>query len=127
MNKKIFNYFEIAAKLTTSKEDNRSFLLGAIGVRSDGALVKSINSPTEHPNRMAHAEYKLCRKLDTGATVYVARIRLLNGEFAISKPCIDCSKMLKAKRVEKVFYTISNTSYGVWYPANDKERHYIIG
>lgn len=114
MNRKIFNFFTVAAETATSKDDKRSFLLGAIGIRNDGAMVRSLNSPTENKNRMAHAECKLCRKLDYGAKeVYVARVRMDNFEFAMARPCSSCRKILKSKKVRKVFYTINNTSYGV--------------
>jgi tRNA(Arg) A34 adenosine deaminase TadA len=114
MNRKILSFFEVAARTATSKVDKRSFLLGAIGIRNDGVMVRSLNSPTENKNRKVHAECKLCRKLDYGAeAVYVARVRLDNFEFGMARPCNDCRKILKSKRVKKVFYTISQTSYGI--------------
>jgi len=125
MNKKILTFFEVAAKTATSKDDKRSFLLGAIGIRNDGAMVRSLNSPTENKNRKAHAECKLCRKLDYGAKeVYVARVRMDNFEFAMARPCSSCRKILKSKKVRKVFYTINNSQYGVWFPDSDTDRVY---
>ena len=112
MNKKIFNYFEIAARTACSKDDRRSFLLGCVAIRADGCLVKSLNSPTEMQNRMAHAEYKLSRKLDSGAEVYVARVRLDNFKFGIARPCKSCMKRLKTMRVRKIYYTIDEFHYG---------------
>lgn len=125
MNKKILGFFEFAARTATSKDDNRSFLLGAIGIRNDGAVVRSLNSPTENKNRKAHAECKLCRKLDYAApAVYVARVRMDNFEFAMARPCYSCRKILRTKKVKKVFYTINNTSYGVIDFFRDKETIY---
>jgi tRNA(Arg) A34 adenosine deaminase TadA len=114
MNRKILAFFEVAARTATSKMDRRSFLLGAIGIRNDGVMVRSLNSPTENKNRKAHAECKLCRKLDYGAeAVYVARVRFDNFQFGMARPCSSCRKILKTKKVKKVFYTISQSSYGV--------------
>lgn len=125
MNRKILTFFEIAAKIATSKNDRRTFLLGAIGIRNDGAMVHSLNSPAENKNRMAHAECKLCRKLDYGTKeVYVARVRTDNYEFAMARPCYSCRKILKSKKVGKVFYTINNNQYGIWFPDSDTDRVY---
>lgn len=114
MNRKILNYFEIAGKLALSKDDARHFILGAIAVRSDGAIVKSINSPVPEPSRVVHAEYKVCRKIDAGAIVYVVRIKYVDGKqvFAMSRPCPDCMRILKSKKVKKVYYTIGPDEFG---------------
>lgn len=125
MNKKILNFFEVAAQTATSKNDRRSFLLGAIGIRNDGAMVRSLNSPTENKNRMAHAECKLCRKLDYYAEVYVARVRMDTYEFAMARPCSSCRKILRTKRVKRVFYTITHNSYGIWYPNLNEDKIYL--
>jgi tRNA(Arg) A34 adenosine deaminase TadA len=113
MNRRIWNFFEMAGKLAVAKDDDRAFLLGAAAVRKDGVLVFASNSVSQEPNRRAHAEYRISGKLDQGSTIYVARIRLLNGEFAMARPCLDCQKVLKSKRVKRVYYTISNAEYGV--------------
>ena len=115
MNKKIFSYFEIAAKLAEKKSalDKRSFLLGAIGIRNDGTMVSTINGSSESPNRHAHAEKKLTRQLDHGATVYVVRTRLSDGSFAMARPCQPCFKALISKKVKTIYYSISDVEYGI--------------
>lgn len=114
MRNKIFNYFEIAAKTASSKNNERAFILGAIGLRgSDKVLVKSLNAPTTMPDRTAHAEARLCKKLDYNSTVYVARVRLCDGTPAIARPCQSCMKTLISKKVKRVYYTISEKEYGV--------------
>lgn len=113
MNRRIWNFFEMAGKLTSSKEDNRRYLIGAVAIRKDGALVSAVNSCSQIPDRHVHAEYRLALKMDQGSTVYVARVRLLNGEFAMARPCFECRKILTGKRVKRVYYTISNNEYGV--------------
>ena len=113
MNLKIFNFLEIAAKTATHRKDERSFLLGSIGIRSDGKLVKAFNSPSEFPDRTAHSEFRLSKKLDYGATVYVARVRLQDGQFGMSRPCFNCMKVLKSKKVKRIYYTISAGEFGI--------------
>lgn len=113
MRREIFDYFEIAGKLTTKKDDRRAFLLGAVALRRDGTLVSAINSMSIEPEPSAHAEFRVAKKCDIGATVYVARVRLLNGEFAKSRPCKTCRAMLINRGIEKIYYTIDHHSYGV--------------
>jgi tRNA(Arg) A34 adenosine deaminase TadA len=113
MKRKILNYFEIAARIAKSKDDRRSFLLGCVAIRNDGCMVKSLNSPTETKNRQAHAEYKICKKIDSSAVIYVARVRLDNFFFAIARPCDACMKRLQFMRVCRCFYTVDQTHYGV--------------
>ena len=113
MNNKIWNYFEIAGKLASYKAGEKSFLLAACAHRGDGAFVSAVNSISQQPNRLLHAEKRICNKLDYGATVYVARVRLLDGEFALSKPCFSCEKALRSKRVARVYYTIDQHNFGV--------------
>ena len=107
-----------------SKSDNRTFLLGSVGIRSDGAMVKSLNSPTEIPNRKTHSEYRLSKKLDYNSIVYVARVRLADGKFAMARPCVSCQKVLCSKRVSKVYYTISECEWGLWIPSQNKDFYY---
>jgi tRNA(Arg) A34 adenosine deaminase TadA len=122
MRREIFNYFNIAAKLTKSKNDERNFLVGSVAIRRDGALVSSINSASEIPNRLLHAEYKLSKKCDVGSTVYVCRVRLLDGNFGMARPCHSCKKCLISKGISKVYYSIeSQHSYGVMDLIRDTE------
>lgn len=72
-----------------------------------------MNAPSTVPDRTAHAEARLCKKLDYNSTVYVARVKLCNGQFGISRPCSSCMKTLMSKKVKRVYYTISEKEYGV--------------
>lgn len=110
---KIWHYFEIAAEQAFSKKDRRSFYLGAVGIRSDGAIVSACNGPTSEPERKAHAEYRLAKKLDPGSIVFVCRLLRKDRSFAIAKPCHSCTKMLVSRGVSKVYYTIAPGEYGV--------------
>ena len=122
-----------AARCAISNDafDKREALIGAVGERADGAIVYSRNTavfdsecantnvPT--PFQPAHAEWKLAKKLDTGATVYVARVRK-DGSLAMSRPCPGCERVLRSRKVMRVFYTINPTSYGIWNLITNVER-----
>lgn len=116
MKRKVFDYFEICGKLavqSSERDQRKSFLLASIGIRKDGAMVRAVNSGAFLPTIDAHSEWRLCKRLDLGTKeVYVARIRLLNGEFAMARPCDQCYRALWRKRVEKIYYTISQKEFG---------------
>jgi tRNA(Arg) A34 adenosine deaminase TadA len=114
MNKKIFGFLEMAAQVASKdKEGRRRYWIGAVGIRGDGTMVSATNGSADRPNRTIHAEYRLANKLDYDAVVYVARVRICDGEFSLAKPCASCRKALKSKRVKKVYYTKSPEEYGV--------------
>lgn len=94
-------------------DDARNFWLGAAGLRADGALVRARNGPSKQVEPSAHAETRLIRKLDLGATVFVARISRATGQWALAKPCEGCKYRLLAKGVKKIYYTIGPNEYGV--------------
>jgi tRNA(Arg) A34 adenosine deaminase TadA len=101
----------LAGEIAIKRSDLRTFKLGAVGVRADGALVYARNESCEVPNRRAHAEYRLTKKLDCGAVVYVSRIKA-DGSFGLARPCPSCLKCMISKRVSKVHYSISNDEFG---------------
>lgn len=104
-------YLALAAQVSRLKNDERSFFIGAVGIRSDGIMVAAANGPARIQTRQAHSEARISRKLDKHATVYVART-LKNGAWAISKPCEDCQRALKRAKVKRVYYTISDNEFG---------------
>jgi tRNA(Arg) A34 adenosine deaminase TadA len=109
-----WKHFEAAVKIASLKDDQRVHRLGAIGLRSDGVIVGAPNAPAPDKTPQAHAEARLCRKLDKGATVFVARKS--NGSDAIyrlARPCASCQKIMKSKKVARVYYTISDSEFGV--------------
>lgn len=107
----MFEFFEIAARLATSKDDRRDHRLGAVARRSDGALVTAYNGSPQFPVASAHAEYRLARKIDCGSIVWIARITK-DGKWAMAKPCHNCERLLRARRVHTVYYTIGPNEYG---------------
>lgn len=99
--------------------DPRNFLIGAIGIRRDGAIVAARNGAVHCTKAKggfsfpkAHAEFRCSRKMDTGSEIYVARV-LKNGELAMSKPCAHCENVLRARGIKTVYYTINQNEYGV--------------
>ncbi len=105
-------------------------MIGAVGIRGDGAIVTASNGPVIIFNDEkkgsfpeAHAEIRLSRKLDVGSIVYVARVRKGDGMYGNARPCKDCRTALKARGVKKVFYTIGPNEYGIWYPQNNNNEH----
>lgn len=116
MRSKIWAYLEIAGRTASKrKHDQRAFWLGAAAERSDGVIVTSCNGPSPERERKVHAEYRLSKKLDHGATVYVARVRIKDGKFANARPCSNCQNALRARKVKKVYYTIGPNEFGVMY------------
>lgn len=115
MNGSIRNYFDLAGQIATMKQDdNRNWSLGSVAVRGDGVIVCAPNGPTPMPDRRVHSEYRVCKKIDAGATLYVARVLRADQGFATARPCIDCRKVIISRRVKRVYYTINNNSYGIW-------------
>lgn len=109
----VFKRFKLAADVAVSREDIRTFLLGAVGIRGDGALVRARNVSTTKPEKSAHAEARLAKRLDVGSIVYVARVSRLDGGFCMARPCENCMRLLQNRGVKTVFYTISPSEYGV--------------
>lgn len=103
---------ELASVLSRTKEDGRTYFIGAVGLRADGKLVGSYNGNPKTPNRLHHAEYRLSRKLTSNSLVFVSRT-LACGSWAMAKPCPDCESRLLNIGVSRVYYTIEPNHYGV--------------
>jgi len=93
---------------------NVSFKHGAAAIRADGKFVVSYNERAQSPTWKVHAEARICRKLDVGATVAVVRIGD-KGIWMPSKPCSGCMKCMQRKGVKKVLYSIGKEEYGVLF------------
>lgn len=106
-------YLKQAALVATRGSKLRHYLVGAVGVRRDGAVVQSYNGTGRDKCPSGHAEARLCRKLDTGAVVYVARVGRGNGKMAMARPCAGCERALRLKGVSRVVYSICDREYGV--------------
>lgn len=106
-------YLELATRIALANTQAKTYLFGAVALRSDGAIVTSTNIRTQTPEHSAHAEYRLLKKAGRGSTIWVARIDR-QGDWAMAKPCPKCQTLIKNKGVERVYYTIAPDEYGVW-------------
>lgn len=97
----------------------QDYLLAAVGVRADGTRVQASNKavravtmPGQRPDRLwnTHAEMRLCRKLDGGSIVFVARV-LKDGAWAMARPCVACMNRLRQQHVIAVFFTTAPGEY----------------
>lgn len=101
---------KLAAKIAKTGYQERTFFLGAIGVRADGRVVTARNRTNKVPDVCGHAEARLIRKLGKNAPlVIVVRYRWGKGDFGMAKPCIACEKRLEKAGVMKVVYTAGPT------------------
>lgn len=98
----------------------KGFMLAAVGERSDGTTVCSINGWNVKVEPKHHAEGRVVRKLDVGAVVYVARVRK-NGDVAMSRPCPACQALLRSRGVRAVHYTISPERWGTIFLQDEQE------
>lgn len=105
-------YFDLATEAARRKDDNRAHRIGAVGIRADKVVVSASNSTEKHRQPAGHAEARLVRKLTRYSTVFVARCSDASG-FLMARPCRNCLRSLRARSVSRVFYTISDTEYGV--------------
>lgn len=131
---------KLAGKVALPADDNdhRSFWLGCIGVRNDGVMVSSRNGTIKNmfskntvhvesdKSCEYHAEGRALRKMDRGGVLYVARISRKDNSFVMSRPCPLCQAKIKAKKIKKVYYSINNNQYGVWFVEQDRDKVYTI-
>lgn len=112
------------------QKDYRDFWLGAIGLREDGVMVSSKNGAASFRTEIksyqllptSHAEGRVLRKHGRGGVIYVARVSKKDGSLAMARPCGMCQVKLRAAKVSKVYYTINNNTYGIWYPDSDTDK-----
>jgi len=94
-------------------EEGRSFLLGAVAIRRDQAVVQSSNGIGYFPCKLAHAEARVLKKAGKNSIVYVARVSRKDGSLVLARPCESCQSMMIRSCVKKCYYTISDNEYGV--------------
>ncbi len=127
-------FFHLCAEVASSAgtHDKRSFLLGAVAVRSDGAIVRSPNgaafSTAGHKEfrilPSSHAECRALKKAGSGSILFVARLLKLNDTFALARPCWLCRIHLAAYKTKLVYYTINEHLYGTWNPATGEDKQF---
>lgn len=102
--------------------DPRVHCLGAVGIRRDGAIVRSRNASAQAKFPRAHAESRLVEKLGKDGIVFVCRVRK-NGEYGMAKPCTLCQIRLRQAKVQRVYYTTDEPGiYGCWEPGEDYDQ-----
>jgi tRNA(Arg) A34 adenosine deaminase TadA len=113
----IIKHLKMAFSRALKEErDERTFWVGAVGVRTDGALVTARNGAVRGVSMSAgvpkscrwHAEGRLVRKLDKGSTVYVARVLRQDFTFTLAKPCVLCERRLRSHGVRTVYYSVGH-------------------
>lgn len=125
------DYINIAIEMAKF-EDDRTFKLGAVGIRTDGVIVTSRNGNSFSTkinnfqrNIKSHAEGRILRKLDHESVLYIARIKGDN-EIGLAKPCKGCCCMIRSKKISNVYYTIDNNYFALWIPKTDKNYVFEI-
>jgi tRNA(Arg) A34 adenosine deaminase TadA len=104
--------FTLARKYAV-KPDNRNYIFGAVAVRSDGTMVFSRNIPNYNHNHRCHAETRITRKCDIGATVWVVRVARDTGFLMNARPCRECEKVMRMAGIRRCWYSITEIEYGV--------------
>lgn len=116
--RKMFKIAKEVAKSGDCTDAKRRYKLGAVGLRTDGVIVASSNITTREPRKEAHAEYRVCQKLDVGSTVFVVRIGEKN-KLRLSRPCPNCRMMMKNCGIRRCYYSISEedgkVEFGIIY------------
>lgn len=107
--KKLESAIEVAQN--SLGKTGKGFILAAVGVRTDGATVVSVNGWNTDVEPKHHAEGRAARKLNTGSVLYVARVKK-DGSVGMSKPCGACQALLKARGICEVHFTIDEASWG---------------
>jgi|SRR5579859_321204 len=111
----MLNYLKLAAEVADLHADtHRKAFVGAVAVRRDGVIVSSRNGSVPNPSHrypLAHAEVRLLRKAGQRAIIYISRVRR-DGSLGMAKPCHTCMHYLRSRRVDSVYYTISNSEWG---------------
>lgn len=100
----------LAARISESKQDDRRYRLGAVGLRNDGVLVFAVNGNPKGPTPEHHAEFRLTRKLTKGSIVWVSRV-LRSGHISLSRPCPTCMVRLRNVGVSQVYWTVRDSEF----------------
>ena len=122
MSKRMNRLFAVAKEQANRSSCN--YRLGACVVKRRKVLGKACNAYKTHPEtnkdpaflKGLHAELGAClntsRNQLEGSDLFVVRI-LKNNSLALSRPCVICQEVLKRFGVSRVFYTMTNSEYGV--------------
>ena len=127
--KRYFRLAQEVARETVTEIPRRSFLIGAVAIRSDGVIVISKNGAVQlHGDRPvfianAHAEGRVLRKAGKNALLYVSRVTR-SGKIAMARPCTRCQVLIRSHETVRVYYTINDMYFGSWNPDADHDEIY---
>lgn len=112
-----------AVKIAKEKyHELKRYQFGCIAKRADGTLVSSTNHYQNHQQFSHHAEARVLRKCDAGATLYIARVSKKDLKtWKIAKPCSRCRNLIRHHKIKEVYYTIAPNEYGYWEVSKDVE------
>jgi tRNA(Arg) A34 adenosine deaminase TadA len=109
----VWYYLRKAADAASrERDDPRCHAHGALAIRDDKTIVFAKNGFSQQKQPESHAERRVLRKCDKGSIVFVVRIRK-NFEMGMSRPCPMCDAAMRVRGVKRVYYSISNSEYGV--------------
>lgn len=106
---------EIAKKVAIKGRNKKQYHLGCVAKRKDGSIVSAFNTRSWGKSPRSHAEAKALKKAGKGSILWVSRV-LANDSYGLAKPCKDCQRLIKKYEVKKVYYSISDSEFGVWIP-----------
>jgi tRNA(Arg) A34 adenosine deaminase TadA len=97
---------DLAIRAAIKRPGSRQFLVGAVAIRADGALVHARNEAAALPCPNAHAEARLMKRAGYAPEeVLVVRIARQDGSLVLAKPCTSCASLLKARGARSVYYS----------------------
>lgn len=96
---------QLALARAQARATTRHFLVGAVAIRRDGAIVTARNDAAPHPAPSAHAEARLLRKTGRSPIIVLVVRVTRDGEMALARPCESCQRKLRAIGALNVYYT----------------------
>jgi len=112
IDKRMLTMAAEVAKDNPERYDNRSFWLGAVGLRNDGVIVTAKNIASTDVVPTHHAEARVIRKLTPDSIIWVARVSKMDGTWTMARPCSGCQRRMRTAGVRKVVYTIGPEEWG---------------
>ncbi len=120
---RIKKFFNKAKEIAITNGADKKFKHAAILFKGNSIVKSASNSTKTHPlptngntaiTNKLHAEQKcLYKTMNTeGLDLLVVRVNN-QGDFAYSKPCSMCMKMITEKKLRRVYYSIGPNEFGV--------------
>lgn len=107
-------YFNLARRLALKPTKvRRAYCIGAVAIRNDGVIVGSSNGYAKDVEKDIHAEARVLRKSGKGCILFIVRVARKDRSYKLVKPCSSCMAKIRAYKIKKVYYSISNEEYGV--------------